>query len=157
MREIIIVLDNIRSALNVGAILRTADGLGVNEVIICGISPTPDHPKVFKTSLGAENYVKWTYEKDILAQLKHLKKQNYQIISVEQTKESKNLYQTKFGEKVALVFGHEITGVSIDAINISDLCVEIPMLGKKNSFNVATTVGIVTSFVRSSEINEKTN
>ncbi len=150
-REIIVILDNIRSALNVGAILRTCDGLGVSEIYICGISPTPEHPKVIKTALGAQDHISWKYEKSTLNAIKNLQELDYELYAVEQTKSSKDFSKITYPDKVALIFGHEITGVSAEVLNNVDKHIEIPMFGIKNSFNVATTVGIIISFIRFSK------
>lgn len=147
-KDTIIILDNIRSVHNVGAILRTADGAGVNEVILCGITPTPDHKKVHKTALNAEEYVKWEYFKETSEAVKYCKSKGYAVYSVEQHNRSKQLNEIELDNKSAFLFGNEITGV---APSISDLCdntIEIPMSGKKNSLNVATCVGIVTYYFK---------
>jgi 23S rRNA (guanosine2251-2'-O)-methyltransferase len=143
MKEIIVILDNIRSALNVGAIFRTADGAGVKKVYLCGITPDGSHMKVQKTALGAEEYIDYKLEKDISKVIADLKQDGYTIYSVEQTKDSKNYNKIEFPEKVALIFGNELTGVSVEALEKSDQAMDIPMYGKKNSLNVATCVGII--------------
>lgn len=141
--KIIVILDNIRSAHNVGAILRTCDGAGVEELYLCGITPDINHKKIIKTALGAEKYVKTTYYKDVLEAINKAKNDGYQIISIEQTENSKNLDENRFNDKVCLIFGNEITGVSLKSLEYSDSVLEIPMRGSKNSLNVSTTVGIV--------------
>ncbi len=146
-REIILVLDNIRSALNVGSIFRTSDCLGVKEIHIIGISPTPNHPKVKKTAIGAEGYVKWKYFKSVRESIDDLKERGYKIYAVEQVKNSKIFNEVTYPDKVALIFGHELTGVSTDGLELADLIVEIPMSGKKNSLNVSLTSGIVLSYL----------
>ncbi len=146
MANIIVVLDNIRSALNVGAIMRTCDGAGVQKIYLCGITPYPPHPKVKKTALGADEYVQFEHSQDILSIITKYKDKHYLIMSVEQTKKSKSIFEVKLIESkqdVVLIFGNEITGVSPEVISESDICVDIPMYGKKNSLNVATSVGIV--------------
>lgn len=147
-KHTIIILDNIRSVHNVGAILRTADGAGVDEVILCGITPTPEHKKVHKTALNAEEYVSWTYFKETVEAIMHCKNIGFTVYSVEQHNQSKPLNEIELPNKSAFLFGNEITGV---APSISDLCdntIEIPMSGKKNSLNVATCVGIVTYYFK---------
>jgi len=147
-KNTIIILDNIRSVHNVGAILRTADGVGVDEVLLCGITPTPDHKKVHKTALSAEKYVSWTYFKNTEDAIKYSSDKGYAISCIEQDPKSKNLNEIKFTTKNAFLFGNEITGV---APSINDLCdntIEIPMNGRKNSLNVATCVGIVTYYYK---------
>lgn len=146
--KIIIVLDNIRSVHNVGAIFRTCDGAGVDEIILCGITPTPEHKKVHKTALNAENYVKWQYFAETKDAIAYLKENNFVIYSVEQSKSSKMLNSIEFSNKTAFIFGNEITGVSPSIMELSDLTVEIPMVGKKNSLNVSTCVGIITYYYK---------
>lgn len=149
-REIIVVLDNVRSALNVGAIFRTCDAAGVSKLFLCGITPFPPHPKVLKTALGAEEFVDYTYEKEVMKTIDYLLENDFTIISIEQTKESKIYTDIKFPNKIALVFGNEITGVQKAFLDKSKLHVELPMVGRKESLNVATTAGIMlyhTAFV----------
>ena len=143
-REIVIVLDNIRSALNVGAIMRTCDGAGVNKLYMVGITPFPPHPKVIKTALGAENYIEFEYSKNIETIIKLYKELGYEIISVEQTNKSIMYQNFKFSDKTLLIFGNEITGVSMNSLENSTHHIELPMKGGKGSLNVATTVGIIT-------------
>jgi len=142
-KEIIIILDNIRSVLNVGAILRTADGAGVKCVYLCGITPQADHKKISKTALGAEEYVDIRYTKTTQEAIQQCKSEGFSIVTVEQTKNSRNYYEITLNEKVCFIFGNELTGVSPELLNLSDIVIELPMLGKKNSLNVATTVGII--------------
>lgn len=143
-KEIVVVLDNIRSALNVGAIFRTCDGAGVKKLYLIGITPYPPHPKVLKTALGANESVPFEHINEIEDVIKTYKEREFEIISVEQTEKS-NAYNTqKFSNKIVLIFGNEITGVGVTALEESDRHVELPMEGKKGSLNVATTVGIIT-------------
>ncbi len=142
-KEIIILLDNIRSVYNVGSIFRSSDGAGVSKIILCGISATPSHPKVVKTSLGAEKSVDWEYENDALAAIQKLKVQNYKIICAE-TAENPTLYnETDYGEKSVIVFGHEVDGINPDILQLADLIVSIPMHGVKESLNVSVACGII--------------
>ncbi len=139
----IVLLDDIRSVLNVGAILRTCDGVGVKKIILCGITPQSNHKKLTKTALGAENYVEIEYYKNSEEAVQKLKKEGYVMYSVEQTKNSVGYNMIKYSSKSCFVFGNEITGVDIKLIEESDYCIEIPMYGKKNSLNVSTCVGII--------------
>jgi len=141
-RSLVLVLDNIRSTLNVGAILRTADGAGVEKVYLCGITATPDHPKVKKTALGAEAFVNWEYRKSVTSLLRELKKKSYQSVCLELHSKSINIWEARYDNHVALIVGNEITGISNKIINQSDLTIHIPMFGKKESLNVATATGI---------------
>ncbi|GAB4284909.1 MAG: hypothetical protein Kow0081_2410 [Candidatus Dojkabacteria bacterium] len=142
MREIIVLLDNIRSALNVGAIIRTCDGAGIKEIFIKGITPEPSHPKVAKTSLSAEQNIKFTKIRS-LDDLQSKLDSGYELISIEESSNSKNFFEQEISDKVILVFGHEITGVSKELLEVSDNILHLPMLGTKRSLNVATTAGIV--------------
>jgi 23S rRNA (guanosine2251-2'-O)-methyltransferase len=143
----VLVLDNLRSVENTGSIFRTAEGLGVSKIILIGTTPTPldrfgrKRADFAKVSLGAEN-LQWEYRKDIVETLGELKDQGFQIISLEQTGKSKNLTVFNAKEKFALVVGNEVSGVSKEALKLSDEIVEIPMEGKKESFNVSVSLGI---------------
>ena len=138
---ITVVLDNIRSALNVGAIFRTCDATGVEKLYLCGITPYPPHNRIPKTALGAIETVEWEYAKSTSEVLEKLKKDGKKIVSVENTKDSVEFTKYKFEAPVVLIFGNEIDGVGEDILKISD-AVKIPMFGTKESLNVATTVGI---------------
>jgi tRNA G18 (ribose-2'-O)-methylase SpoU len=140
---IVVVLDNIRSALNVGAIFRTCDGAGVKKLYLCGITPYPPHNRIPKTALGAIEYVDWERRTDTSHLLNELKRDGYQLIAVEQTTNAVMLNQHIANQPIALVFGHEIAGVSASSLRLADVHVQIPMFGQKESLNVATTAGIV--------------
>jgi tRNA G18 (ribose-2'-O)-methylase SpoU len=141
----IVVLDNVRSLNNVGSIFRTADAFIVEAVWLCGITATPPHREIHKTALGATESVEWKYWDSAAAAAGELKKRGYRIISVEQADEAVPLdaFEVREGEKYALVFGHEIRGVSEEVVEMSDSCIEIPQFGTKHSFNVAVSAGIV--------------
>ena len=147
MKKLIIILDNVRSAFNVGSVFRTADAAQNTQIYLCGITPTPDNPKICKTSLGAEKTVKWEYFSNTLLAIEKLKETNIPIYSVEVTKQSKHFqtfnYFKQNEEKIALVFGHEINGVSQPVLDLSDDFIYIPMGGVKESLNVATTASIL--------------
>lgn len=143
MKDLIVILDDIRSALNVGAIMRTCDGAGVKKLYLTGITPYPPHKKLLKTALGAEHYIDWEYRKDINDVIHELKDNGYVIYAIEQTENSKEFHKIDYPEKLAIIFGHEITGVSTRALQKSDEKIELPMKGEKNSLNVATTAGIM--------------
>jgi 23S rRNA (guanosine2251-2'-O)-methyltransferase len=143
IKEVVVVLEDVRSTFNVGSVLRTADGAGCKTVYMCGITPDGNHPKVVKTALGAEKFINWVHTKDTAELLKTLKNDGYQLISVEQAENSEDYRKIEYTDKVAFIFGNEITGVSKIALEASDHIAEIPMLGKKNSLNVSTTTGII--------------
>lgn len=152
MREIVVVLDNIRSALNTGAILRTADGAAIKNVYLCGVTPEITHFKIGKTALGAEFKVPTKHVDSTIQAIQELKEAGYTVVAVEQTPRATMLNQTKLPAKVAFIFGHEAGGVSHEVLENSDLHIQLPMLGSKNSLNVATTVGIVLYYVRLNEV-----
>lgn len=139
----VIILDNIRSALNVGAIMRTCDGAGIDKLYLCGITPDGTHPKVKKTALGAENMISWETQPDTVETVKKLQSEGFEVLAVEQTEDSDIYFGHNYSDKVALVFGHEITGVSLPVLEVVDAKIELPMLGEKQSLNIATTVGIM--------------
>jgi len=145
IKKNIIILDNIRSLNNIGSIFRTSDSFNIKKIILCGICGTPPNREINKTALGATNFVKWEYDKDILNVIKKLRERNYTIISIEQSKKSIDLkhYKPKKNEKLAFIFGNEVKGVSYSAISNSDYCVEIPQYGNKKSMNVSICVGVI--------------
>lgn len=139
-----VVLDNVRSMHNVGAVFRTADAFIVERVILCGITPVPPHREIHKAALGATETVEWIYVKDISEALKNLKDQGCTIVGLEQTTASVNIdsYIVKRGEKYALVLGNEVDGLSDNALALYDTFLEIPQLGTKHSLNVSVCAGI---------------
>lgn len=139
----VVVLDNIRSTFNVGSIFRTADGAGVDKIYLVGITPTPNHIKIKKTALGAEEYVEWEHFKVIEDIILKLKGEGFRIYPVEQFSESKDFREVEDYEKMAFIFGNEISGISQNLLELTDEPIEIPMRGKKNSLNVSTTAGII--------------
>ncbi len=147
MKKLIIVLDNVRSAFNVGGIFRTADAIKNAEIYLCGITPTPENSKIFKTSLGSEKTVPWKFFNNTLDAVNQIKKENLPIYSVEITKESKHFQKFEYFKNnqntIALVFGHEINGISQPVLDLSDDFIYIPMQGNKESLNVAITASIL--------------
>src|SRR3990167_4535144 len=145
-KELYLILDNIRSRENVGSIFRTADGAGVKKIYLCGITPCPPHPKIEKTSLGAEKYVPWEYYKDTWRILKKLSADNYQLLALEQTKKSENIFILKTNKlktnKLVLIVGNEVNGLSPRILKYCNKKISIPMYGKKESLNVSVAVGI---------------
>ena len=143
--QVIVVLDNVRSLLNTGSIFRTADAFKVKALYLCGITGTPPHREINKTALGASEAVPWRYFGETTTAIRELKESGYAIISVEQAEGSADLasYEFKKGRSYAIVFGHEINGVSQDVLDMSDVCIEIPQFGTKHSFNIAVAAGIV--------------
>lgn len=142
---LIVVLDNVRSLHNVGAIFRTSDAYLVEAVYLCGITSTPPNAEMHKTALGAEFTVEWEYFEKALDARNMLKSKDYTVYAVEQTVGSillPDLVLDK-SKKYAVIFGNEVKGVQQDVINASDACVELPQYGTKHSLNVSVTAGIV--------------
>lgn len=156
MQSMVLVVYNVRSAHNVGSILRTADGLGVNEVYLSGYTPYPDSDtdtrlpheaaktdrQIHKTALGAENSVIWHHESDIKKLLDRLVARNYKLVALEQTNQAVDIKQFRPVEKVALVVGSEIGGLPEAVLIKCPTHVHIPMAGQKESFNVAIAAAI---------------
>lgn len=142
---VVVVLDDVRSAYNVGSVFRTADAFRVSAIHLCGISARPPHKDIFKTALGATESVHWQYFEKVADSLGQLKTEGYQIVAVEQAEPSFRLDEYPFrpDRKVALIFGHEVNGVSEQALELADACIEIPQFGTKHSLNIAVAAGIV--------------
>lgn len=140
-----IILDNIRSAHNVGSVFRSADSFKADKVWLCGICATPPSAEIHKSALGAEFSVEWGYEKDTLSLVKRLKEEGYTVLSVEQTVNSVMLdkFKPETGRKYALVFGNEVDGVQQEVVDASDGVLEIPQYGTKHSLNISVSAGIV--------------
>jgi len=140
-----VVLDNVRSMHNVGATFRTADAFLVEKIILTGITARPPHREIHKTALGATETVEWEYIKDVTEFIKERKRKGFTIVSVEQAEPhvSLNEFIPSDSRKYCLVFGNEITGVSEQVIQLSDLCLEIPQSGTKHSLNISVSMGIV--------------
>lgn len=142
---ITLVLDNIRSGLNVGSAFRTADAFAIERIYLCGITAQPPNKEITKTAIGATESVDWVYEKDTTAAVTQLQAEGYRVVAVEQAQESIALqdFQIQTGEKVALVFGNEVSGVSEEVMEIVDACIEVPQFGTKHSLNISVCVGVV--------------
>lgn len=141
---ITIVLDNVRSSLNVGSVFRTSDAFLIEKIILCGITPTPPNKDIRKSALGSTNSVDWDYENNTIDAVLKLKKNNYQIIGVEQVKESTMLNNFNISkDPIAIIFGNEVDGVNNDVINLCNEIIEIPQFGTKHSLNISVSSGIV--------------
>jgi tRNA G18 (ribose-2'-O)-methylase SpoU len=141
--DIAVLLDNIRSAWNVGAILRTADGFGFNHLYACGITPSPDNEAVPKTALGAQESVPWSYYKDALKLVKGLKEDGWKVLALEEDERSVDVRRIDHrAHSTVLILGNELTGVDPDLLDLCDTLYAIPMRGQKRSFNVAVAFGI---------------
>lgn len=141
--DFVLVLYNIRSRFNVGAIFRTADGSGVDKIYLTGITPLPPHPEIDKVALGAQNFIPWEQSKQPVRLLKKLKKEGYQIIALEQGAKSVKYFNFKPSGSVVLILGAEVTGLPKKVMDLADEIVEIPMHGQKESLNVGVAAGVV--------------
>lgn len=144
----IVILDNIRSAHNVGSAFRTCDSFKADKLWLCGICATPPSAEIRKTALGAEDSVPWEYSGSTLDVVNKLKSNGYTVVSVEQTVNSVSLENfnpsTSSGDsKYAFIFGNEVDGVSQEVVDASDFSLEIPQFGTKHSLNVSVAIGVV--------------
>jgi 23S rRNA (guanosine2251-2'-O)-methyltransferase len=162
MVDLVLVAHNVRSAHNVGSLLRTADGVGITKVYLSGYSPYPLKPgdvrlphiarsvnqKIAKTSLGAEKSVAWEYSEDVVDVMKSLKKRGYKLAALEQAANSVPLPDFKLPQKLALIVGSETNGLQPRLLEKCDHVLEIPMLGAKESFNVAQATAMALYHLR---------
>lgn len=141
----VVVLDNIRSAHNVGSVFRSADSFKIDKVYLCGICAVPPSPEIHKSALGAEFSVEWEHSDSTLDVIQRLKAEGYTVVSVEQTRNSVKLdeFRPDPNAKYALIFGNEVDGVAQDVVDASDFSLEIPQYGTKHSLNVSVSAGIV--------------
>ncbi len=142
---VIVVLENIRSAYNVGSVFRTSDAFLVHSIYIIGYTSQPPHKEIKKTALGAEESVQWKHFENSAEAIADLRENGYNVYAVEQTEGSFKLNAIGFEpeEKIAVIFGNENAGVEQATIMLCDGCIEIPQLGMKHSLNIATAVGVV--------------
>lgn len=142
--DIIVLLDNIRSGLNVGSIFRTSDAFRIKKIILSGITAQPPHREVLKTAIGATDSVDWEYINNPIDAIQKLKQENWQVFAIEQTDNSISLedFIPKKNEKYLLIFGNEVGGVSDELLSLVDAAIEIPQYGTKHSLNVAVCYGI---------------
>lgn len=148
-KENIIILHNIRSVENVGAMFRTADAAGIDKIYLTGYTPTPldrfgrKRGDMAKSALGAEEFVSWEHKKTIFPLLSRLKKEGYLIIAIEQDRKSVDYRKVGTGDKNAFIVGAEVTGIPKNILEKCDIIAEIPMRGKKESLNVSVALGVV--------------
>ena len=142
---VVVILDNIRSAMNVGSVFRSSDAFAIERIILVGITATPPSREITKTAIGATSSVDWTYVDDIQSTLKRLKEDGYTIASIEQTDNSQSLLDWDISpeNKIAIVMGNEVDGVSDEVLAMSDVAIEIPQYGTKHSLNVSVCTGVV--------------
>ncbi|PIZ75560.1 RNA methyltransferase [Candidatus Peregrinibacteria bacterium CG_4_10_14_0_2_um_filter_38_24] len=148
------VLDNVRSLYNVGAIFRTSDAVMLEKLYLCGITGQPPRNEISKTALGADEIVPWEYSDSAVDVIKKLKKDGYTICAVELAHESISYEKADFNFPLCLIFGHEVEGISDEVMELADMAVKVPMLGRANSLNVETCYGIVVYEVLK-KLNEK--
>ncbi|WP_346238952.1 RNA methyltransferase [Niabella insulamsoli] len=154
---IIVVLENIRSAYNVGSVFRTSDAFLIEAIYITGYSAKPPHKEIKKTALGAEEAVSWQHFPSATEAIATLRAEGYMIYAIEQVENSTYLHNLDWqpGQRIAMIFGNEVSGVEQTTIGLCDGCVEIPQLGMKHSLNIATAAGVVLwDLVRRTLINE---
>jgi tRNA G18 (ribose-2'-O)-methylase SpoU len=142
---VVVVLDSVRSLHNVGSVFRTSDGFSVERILLCGITGQPPHREIEKTALGATQSIDWCHYENITSAIEDLRKEGYQIIAIEQAKNSTQLHEFRplLNQKYALILGNEVNGVSEEAMSQIDDCIEIPQFGTKHSFNIVISAGIV--------------
>ncbi len=142
---IVLVLDNIRSAHNVGSAFRTADAFKIDKLCLCGICACPPSAEIHKSALGAEDSVPWEHCSDTLALVQELKARGYTVLSAEQTENSVQLqdFTAEPDGRYAIVFGNEVDGVQQSVVDACDACLEIPQFGTKHSLNVSVSIGVV--------------
>lgn len=139
----VVILENIRSLHNVGAIFRTADGAGWDKIYLTGYTGCPPDRRIEKVSLGAEDFLPWEHVASAVDLSKELKEKGFEIIALEQSDKSEDIFEAKdFGENVALFLGNEVEGVSEEILSLCDRHLEIPMYGQKKSLNVSVAAGI---------------
>jgi 23S rRNA (guanosine2251-2'-O)-methyltransferase len=142
---VIAVLENIRSAYNVGSVFRTADAFLIESIYITGYTAKPPHKEITKTALGAQETVDWKFFETTKSAIEDLKKNGYKVYAVEQVTDSISLenFSDLNVEKIAFIFGNEVSGVEHQTISFCDGCVEIPQFGMKHSLNISVAAGIV--------------
>ena len=141
---ITIVLDNVRSALNVGSVFRTSDAFLIEKVVLCGITATPPNKEIRKAALGASDSVNWESETNTLNAVLKLKEKGYHIMGIEQADKSSKLNNFEMPNKpIAIIMGNEVKGVSQEVIDVCDEVIEIPQFGTKHSLNISVTTGSV--------------
>jgi len=143
-KSLFLILDNIRSGLNVGSIFRTADAFGVAKIFCCGITSVPTHREVLKSALGSTETVMWEYSEVTANAIQNLKREGFQIIGIEQVQNSRSLndFYWDHNTPIALVFGNEVEGISDDVLDLCDSVLELHQVGTKHSINVAVCAGV---------------
>ena len=142
---VVIVLDNVRSANNIGSVFRTSDAFLIEQIYLCGITATPPNKEIHKTAIGATDSVDWKYCNTTVEAILQLKESGYSIISIEQVEKGIKLqdFTPDKNKKYAIVFGNEIKGVEQEVVDLCDFCIEIDQFGTKHSLNISVCAGIV--------------
>jgi len=142
---VVLILDNVRSALNVGSAFRTADAFALEKVYLCGITAQPPHREILKTAIGATESIAWSHHKSVVELAQQLQVDGYHLAAVEQAEGSVMLqeFTPPQGQKLALIFGNEVSGVSNELMPIIDSCIEVPQFGTKHSLNISVCIGVV--------------
>ena len=142
---VVLVLDDVRSAMNTGSAFRTSDAFCIEKMYLCGITAQPPHREINKTALGAQDSVEWEHKETISGCIFDLKSDGYQIVAVEQADESTSLldFKVKKGTRYAFVFGNEVFGVNGQVVETADTVLEIPQYGTKHSLNISVSIGVV--------------
>ncbi len=142
---IIIILDNIRSLNNIGAVFRTSDAFLIEKIYLCGITATPPHNDIRKTALGSTETVAWEYIENTLDVIETLKSENVKICAIEQAENATmlNNFKPETNTKYAFIFGNEVKGVAQEVVNTSDIIIEIPQYGTKHSLNISVSCGVI--------------
>lgn len=142
---LVLILDNVRSALNVGSSFRTADAFALEKIYLCGITARPPHREILKTALGATESVEWEYKENPADAVRDLQTAGFRILAVEQTEGSTSLEQFAWTDEqpIALVFGNEVQGVSEEVLDQVDGALEVPQFGTKHSLNISVCLGLV--------------
>lgn len=144
---ITVILDSIRSLNNVGSVFRTCDAFLIEKIYLCGITATPPHRDIQKTALGSTDSVAWEHREDILRLIPELQSKGYRVYAIEQAQESMELQDfnpfAKAYDPIAIIMGNEVKGVSQEAVDLCDHCIEIPQFGTKHSLNISVTTGVV--------------
>ncbi len=144
-------LDNVRSLYNVGSIFRTAEAVGISQIHLCGMTPTPDNPRLAKTAIGAEKMIPWHYHKNGVAAAKELQDQGFGLWAIEGGEEARPLFETEApqdNQRIVLVIGNELAGVDPGILAICERVLSIPMGGRKESLNVTVAFGIAAYYLR---------
>jgi len=142
---VIVILDDVRSMHNVGSAFRTCDAFLAEAIYLCGYTPAPPHRDIHKTALGATETVRWQHFPDTLSAALAAKNEGYRIICIEQVHQSTPLQDFGWNrrDKIALVFGNEVTGVNDEVLKLAAACIEIPQWGTKHSLNISVSLGVV--------------